>query len=440
MVVLIKAAQLLCSLSLLVLLHEFGHYLAARAFGVRVEKFYLFFNPWFTLFKKKIGDTEWGIGWLPLGGYAKIAGMVDESMDTDGLEKPPQPYEFRAKAAWKRLIIVLGGIIMNLITAWVIYSCLIWANGESYLPTSELRYGIVADSLLQDIGFKTGDKLLYVNGKEYENYADFSIASVVKPDAVVTVERDGKEVDVRMDKAYLAELLKRTPLYEPRIPLTIGMVRPNSPASEAGLKVGDSLVSINDSAAFFFDELKHSIHTHKEDTITVGVIRNNALASSRVAVPDSCIIGIAPETNLSGVFHFASKEYGFFSSFVAGAQRFRSTLNNYWNSLKLLFVPEAKAHKSVGGFISIGKIFPSTWDWNSFWSLTAFLSLMLAVMNVLPIPALDGGHAILILIELLTGKKLGTRVLITLQLVGMFLLFFLLIYANVNDVLRLFNP
>jgi len=440
MVILIKAAQLLCSLSILVLLHEFGHYIAARAFGVRVEKFYLFFNPWFTIFKRKIGDTEWGIGWLPLGGYAKIAGMVDESMDVDAVKKPPQPYEFRSKAAWKRLIIILGGIIMNLITAWVIYSGLIWANGESYLPTSELRYGIVADSLLQDIGFRTGDRLLYVNGKEYENYADFSIASVVKPDAVVTVEREGKEVDVRMDKAYLAELLKRSPLFEPRIPLTIGLVRPNSPASEAGLMIGDSLVAINDSAASFFDELKHSIRAHKEDTITVGVMRNNVLTTSRIAIPDSCIIGIAPDTDMAGIFHLSSKEYGFFASFGAGAQRFRSMLSNYWNSLKLLFVPEAKAHKSVGGFISIGKIFPSTWDWNSFWSLTAFLSLMLAVMNLLPIPALDGGHAILILIELLTGKKLGTRVLITLQLVGMCFLFLLLIYANVNDVLRLFNP
>ena len=440
MVILIKAAQLLCSLSILVLLHEFGHYIAARAFGVRVEKFYLFFNPWFTIFKKKIGDTEWGIGWLPLGGYAKIAGMVDESMDVDAVKKPPQPYEFRSKAAWKRLIIILGGIIMNLITAWVIYSGLIWANGESYLPTSELRYGIVADSLLQDIGFRTGDRLLYVNGKEYENYADFSIASVVKPDAVVTVEREGKEVDVRMDKAYLAELLKRSPLFEPRIPLTIGLVRPNSPASEAGLMIGDSLVAINDSVASFFDELKHSIRAHKEDTITVGVMRNNVLTTSRIAIPDSCIIGIAPDTDRAGIFHLSSKEYGFFASFGAGAQRFRSMLSNYWNSLKLLFVPEAKAHKSVGGFISIGKIFPSTWDWNSFWSLTAFLSLMLAVMNLLPIPALDGGHAILILIELLTGKKLGTRVLITLQLVGMCFLFLLLIYANVNDVLRLFNP
>jgi len=440
MVILIKAVQLICSLSILVLLHEFGHYIAARAFGVRVDKFYLFFNPWFTIFKKKIGDTEWGIGWLPLGGYAKIAGMVDESMDTDAIKKPAQPYEFRSKAAWKRLIIILGGIIMNLITAWVIYSCLIWSNGESYLPTSELRYGIVADSLLQDIGFRTGDRLRYVNGKEYENYADFSVASVVTPDAVVTVERDGKEVDIRMDKTYLAELLKRAPLYEPRIPLTIGMVRPNSPASEAGLMVGDSLVSINDSAASFFDELKHSIRAHKQDTISVGVMRSNALTTSRIAIPDSCIIGIAPDTDLSGVFRFASKEYGFFSSFGAGALRFRSMLSNYWNSLKLIFVPEAKAHKSVGGFISIGKIFPSTWDWNSFWSLTAFLSLMLAVMNLLPIPALDGGHAILILIELLTGRKLGTRVLVTLQLIGMFLLFLLLIYANVNDVLRLFNP
>ena len=440
MIILIKAAQFLCSLTILVLLHEFGHYIAARAFGVRVEKFYLFFNPWFSLFKKKIGDTEWGIGWLPLGGYAKIAGMVDESMDTDAIKKPPQPYEFRAKQAWKRLIIILAGIVMNLITAWIIYSTLIYTNGENYLPTRELRYGIVADSLLQEIGFKTGDKLLYVNGKEYENYADFSVASVVTPDALITVIRDEKQFDIRMDKSYLADLLKRSPVYEPRIPLTIGVVRPNSPADNAGLHVGDSLISINDTAATFFDQLKQAIRTHKGDTLTVDVMRNHQLNTVRIAIPDSCIIGIAPNMDLSGIFQFASKEYSLFASLIAGARHFHAMIKNYWNSLKLLFVPEAKAHKSVGGFISIGKIFPSTWDWTSFWSLTAFLSLMLAVMNLLPIPALDGGHAFLILIELITGKKLGTRVLVTLQLIGMFLLFLLLIYANVNDVLRLVNP
>lgn len=440
MIILIKAAQFLCSLTILVLLHEFGHYIAARAFGVRVEKFYLFFNPWFSLFKKKIGDTEWGIGWLPLGGYAKIAGMVDESMDTDAIKKPPQPYEFRAKQAWKRLIIILAGIVMNLITAWIIYSTLIYTNGENYLPTRELRYGIVADSLLQEIGFKTGDKLLYVNGKEYENYADFSVASVVTPDALITVIRDEKQLDIRMDKSYLADLLKRSPVYEPRIPLTIGVVRPNSPADNAGLHVGDSLISINDTAATFFDQLKQAIRTHKGDTLTVDVMRNDQLNTVRIPIPDSCIIGIAPNMDLSGIFQFASKEYSLFASLIAGARHFHAMIKNYWNSLKLLFVPEAKAHKSVGGFISIGKIFPSTWDWTSFWSLTAFLSLMLAVMNLLPIPALDGGHAFLILIELITGKKLGTRVLVTLQLIGMFLLFLLLIYANVNDVLRLVNP
>ncbi|MGP1362581.1 MAG: RIP metalloprotease RseP [Bacteroides sp.] len=439
MAILIKALQLLASLSLLVILHEFGHYIAARIFGVRVEKFYLFFNPYFSLFKKKIGQTEWGIGWIPLGGYAKIAGMVDESLDHNAIKRPPEPYEFRSKAAWKRLIIILGGIIMNLITAWVIYSALIFSAGETYLPTRAVRYGIVADSLMQEIGFKTGDKLLYVNGKTYEDFNDFMAASVLTPDAIVTVERNDQPVDVPIPKIYLAELLNKAPIFQLRLPLILDYVAPNSAAAIAGLQAGDSLLALDKSPATYFDEFRSCILAHPSDTVEVEVMRNGERIVTHVIVPDSCIVGIRRRNDLSKDFTFATYRPGFFASFTAGGKKFCSTIQRYWNSLKLFAVPEAKAHKSVGGFISIGKIFPSTWDWYSFWSLTAFLSLVLAVMNLLPIPALDGGHAILILIELLTGKKLGTRTLITLQLIGMFLLFFLLIYANTNDIIRLFS-
>ena len=437
MTVLIKAAQLLCSLSILVILHEFGHYLAARAFGVRVDKFYLFFDVGFALFKKKIGHTEWGIGWLPLGGYAKIHGMVDESLDKEGLKKPPQPYELRTQAAWKRLIIILGGIIMNLITAWVIYSALLWSEGASYLPTREIRYGVVADSLMYDLGFRNGDLLRYVNNKEYEDYADFSVAALLSPDAIITVERAGQSVDVQLSKAHLPELLKRTPLFELRFPLTIAKVAPNSAAQEAGLQIGDSLVALNGTPAYFFDEFSHCVRTHANDTIQVGVLREGQPLTLQVAVPDSAIVGIVPDMRLQRCFHIATSDYSFFGALGGGAGRVANTFAQYARSLKLFFVPEAKAHKSVGGFISIGNIFPSQWDWHAFWSLTAFLSLILAVMNLLPIPALDGGHAILILIELLTGKRLSTNLLVILQLVGMVLLFALLILANANDIIRL---
>lgn len=439
MVVLIKIAQVLTSLSILILLHEFGHYIAARIFGVRVEKFYLFYNPYFSLFKKKIGHTEWGIGWLPLGGYAKIAGMVDESLDTNTIAQAPKPYEFRSKAAWKRLIITLGGVTMNLITAWVIYSLLLFSNGESYLPTREIRYGIVADSLMQEIGFRTGDKLLYVNGKSFEAYNDFMLASLLTPDAIITVERNGKEHDVRLAKTYLPVLLKRAPLYELRIPISIAAIVPNSAASKAGLQVGDSLLRLNDSSIAFFDEFRSVIRQHPNDTLRTEVLRDGKRLTLPLVVPDSCIVGLIGNSDITQFFQIAHRDYSFFSALGGGGRRFYATLAQYWQSLKLLFVPEAKAHQSVGGFISIGKIFPAQWDWTSFWSLTAFLSIILAVMNVLPIPALDGGHAILILIELLTGKKLGVRVLVTLQIIGMVLLFALLIYANTNDVIRLFQ-
>ncbi len=437
MYVLVKAAQLLTSLSILILLHEFGHYIAARAFGVRVDKFYLFFDIGFSLFKKKIGDTEFGIGWLPLGGYAKIHGMVDESLDTKGLESPPAPYEFRSKAAWKRLIIMLGGIIMNLITAWVIYSCLLWSEGTSYLPTREVRYGIVADTLMAEIGFRDGDRLLYVNSKEYEDYADFSVAALLSPDAIITVQRGEDTVDVRLPKVYLPELMKRNPLFEIRIPLTIARVMPHSSAANAGLQEGDSLVALNGVKASYFDEFYDCVRSHSEDTIQVGVIRGGVERTIPVFVPDSAIVGVVPDMRLQRYFDIASSHYSFIGSLGGGVHRVGNTVTQYTRSLKLLFVPEAKAHQSIGGFISIGKIFPSQWNWHAFWSLTAFLSLMLAVMNLLPIPALDGGHAILLLIEILTGRRLGTRVLITLQVIGMVLLFALLIFANVNDVVRL---
>ncbi len=437
MTILIKAAQLLCSLSLLVVLHEFGHYFAARAFGVRVDKFYLFFDMGFALFRKKIGQTEWGIGWLPLGGYAKIHGMVDESLDREGLKQPPQPDEFRAQAAWKRLIIILGGIIMNLITAWVIYSALMWSEGAGYLPTNEIRYGIVADSLMSDIGFKDGDRLRYVNSREYEDYADFSMAALLSPGAIVTVEREWKPVDVQLSKVYLPELLKRDPLFEFRFPLTIAGVMSHSAAEAAGFQVGDSLVSLNGAPSLFFDQFYRCVRAHVNDTIQVGVMRAGQPITLNVVVPDSAIVGIVPDTHLQRHFQIATYNYSVLEAIGGGAKRVTNTFAQYARSLKLLFVPEAKAHQSIGGFISIGRIFPSQWDWHAFWSLTAFLSLILAVMNLLPIPALDGGHALLIIIELLTGKRLGTRVLVTLQLVGMVLLFALLIFANVNDIVRL---
>ncbi|MEW5845484.1 MAG: RIP metalloprotease RseP [Bacteroidota bacterium] len=439
MEILIKAGQFFLSLSILVILHELGHFLFAKLFKARVEKFYLFFNPWFSLFRFKRGETEYGIGWLPLGGYVKISGMIDESMDKEQLKQPPQPYEFRSKPAWQRLLIMIGGVLVNVVLALFIYSAVLYTWGEDYLPTKNLKYGVTCDSLALELGFRNGDKILYVGGKEIENFQQIAHDILLNENREVTVLRNSDTVKVNIPEDYLAKLVKSPIIFFPRIPFIIDDIKAGEPAERAGFAKGDRLLALNGQPALFFDEFKSEMLKSKGKTVKVTVDRNGNTVDLTVDVPETGIIGVYPVADLAKFFELRHKEYSLLKSIPAGVKKGFATISSYLKQLKLIFSPKTKAYESVGGFITIGKIFPSTWDWQAFWSLTAFLSIILAIMNILPIPALDGGHVMFLLYEIITGRKPGDKFLEYAQLVGMAILLALLLYANINDIVKLFR-
>ncbi|MGD9978150.1 MAG: RIP metalloprotease RseP [Bacteroidales bacterium] len=439
MEILVKTGQLLLSLSILVILHETGHFLFAKLFGARVEKFYLFFNPWFSLFKLKRGDTEYGLGWLPLGGYVKISGMIDESMDKEQLKQPPQPYEFRSKPAWQRLFIMIGGVLVNFILALVIYSAILYTWGEEYLATRNLKYGVACDSLAQELGFRNGDKILTVSGREIENFQQIAHDILLNENREVVVLRGNDTVKITVPEAEVPKLVKSPMIFLPRFPFVVDELRADDVAEKSGLKKEDKLLAINDEPKQFFDEFKEAMQQNKGKTVSITVLRDTVPITLQVDVPKTGIIGVVPVTDLKKFYEINRKEYNFLQSFPAGIKRGVSIVKSYLKQLKLVFNPETKAYESLGGFITMGKIFPSTWDWQSFWSLTAFLSIILAVMNILPIPALDGGHVLFLFYEIITGRKPGDKFLEYAQIFGMIILFALLLYANANDVIKLFK-
>lgn len=439
MEILVKTGQFLLSLSILVILHEMGHFLFAKLFGARVEKFYLFFNPWFSLFKVKRGETEYGMGWLPLGGYVKISGMIDESMDKEQMKQPPQPYEFRSKPAWQRLFIMTGGVLVNFVLALLIYSAILFTWGEEYLATRSVKYGVACDSLALELGFKNGDKILTVSGQEVENFLQISHDILLNENRDVEVLRGADTITVSVDPSKLAKLVKNPMIFVPRMPFIVEELRPNDVAEKSGFKKGDKLIAINNEPKEFFDEFKDALRQNKNKSLDITVLRDTGKVNLRVDVPETGIVGVVPVTDLKTFFEINKKEYSLFESFPAGVKRGFSTIRSYLKQLKLIFSPETKAYESLGGFITIGKIFPATWDWQSFWALTAFLSIILAIMNILPIPALDGGHVLFLLFEMVTGRKPGDKFLEYAQIVGMVILLALLLYANANDVIRLFK-
>lgn len=439
MEILIKAGQFFLSLSILVILHELGHFLFAKLFKTRVEKFYLFFNPWFSLFKIRRGETEYGVGWLPLGGYVKISGMIDESMDKEQLKQPPQPYEFRSKPAWQRLLIMIGGVLVNVILALFIYSAVLYTWGEDYLPTKSLKYGVSCDSLATELGFRNGDKILYVGGKEIENFQQIAHDILLNENRDVTVLRGTDTLNIKIAEDYVAKLVKSPIIFFPRIPFIVDDVKSGEPAEKAGFIKGDRLLALNGQPAQFFDEFKSEMQRSKGKNVKVTVERNGNPIDLNVDVPETGIIGVYPVTDLGKFFELSHREYSFLHSIPAGVKKGFATISSYLKQLKLIFSPKTKAYESVGGFITIGKIFPSTWDWQAFWSLTAFLSIILAIMNILPIPALDGGHVMFLLYEIITGRKPGDKFLEYAQLVGMAILLALLLYANINDIVKLFR-
>ncbi|GET20767.1 RIP metalloprotease RseP [Prolixibacter denitrificans] len=442
MVVLVKAAQLILSLSILVVLHEFGHFIFAKLFKCRVEKFYLFFDPWFSLFKFKKGETEYGVGWLPLGGYVKISGMIDESMDKEQMKQPPQPWEFRSKPAWQRLLIMIGGVLFNLLFALFLYAMVLYTWGEQYLPTANVKYGIVTSDTGKEIGFQNGDKILNVDGKKVADFTKIVPTIVLEKASYVEVERDGKDVKVPITQEDIAKLLNNKNVMGVRIPYSLkvhGFMK-KSPARDAGMDIGDKVVAINGQHFTYNDQFVQALKDAKGKTVDVTIDRDGATKTLPVTIGENGLLGVERTMmNLDSLFTFKTLTYGFWQSIPAGVTKGFNTVDNYLKQFKLLFQPETKAYESLGGFIAIGNIFPGIWDWRSFWNLTAFLSIILAVMNILPIPALDGGHVLFLLYEIISGRKPSDKFLEYAQIAGMVILFALLIFANGNDIIKLFK-
>ena len=439
----LQAAYLISSLSILVIIHEFGHYITAKMFKCRVEKFYLFFDPWFSIFKKKIGETEYGIGWLPLGGYVKISGMVDESMDKEQLKQPAQPWEFRSKPAWQRLIIMLAGVTMNVLLAFFIYAMILYTWGETKLPNQNVTNGImVTDSIMSNIGLRNGDKIKAVNGAPVQYFNDVPAKILLGKE--ITVERDGKDQTIHIPINMIEQLVEKkgkkgVSLISARMPVMIGgfyEIPGNDNISR--LKVFDKIVAVDSTPVQFFDEMAPAIANKKGDSVTLTVIRDEKPVQTRIKVDTSGIIGFYNITDSQadslGILKQETKEYSLLASFPAGVRKTGEQLNFYVQQFKLILNPETGAYKGLGGFKTMASIFPDYgWNWEAFWKITAFFSIILAFMNLLPIPALDGGHVVFTLIEMITGRKPSDKFLEYAQIVGMVILFALLIYANGND-------
>lgn len=437
----IKAGQLLLSLSILVILHEFGHYITARWFKCRVEKFYLFFDPWFSLFKKKIGDTEYGLGWLPLGGYVKIAGMIDESMDKEAMSLPAQPWEFRSKPAWQRLIIMLGGIIVNVLLAILIFSLVLYKWGDSKIPMSSLKHGVaIQDSLLYQVGFRSGDKIISIDGKSADFLDDAAYKVFTGKSAIV--DRNGVQIPLNFPANLIGKLVESKrrsgSLITPRVPAIIDFIDKNAPVKKAGLQKGDIITSIDSQAVHFFDEMKTLLAASKGNTVQVGITRSGQNLVLQTTLMPEKKLGVLPildEKKLDSmqVLKLIHNEYSLAASFPAGAALTKEKLVGYVDQFRLIFDSKTEAYKGLGGFKAMANAFPGVWHWESFWRLTALLSIILAFMNLLPIPALDGGHVMFTLYEMITGRKPHEKFLEYAQIAGMIFLLSLMVLANAND-------
>ncbi|MBP8776813.1 MAG: RIP metalloprotease RseP [Bacteroidaceae bacterium] len=444
---LIKALQLILSLSLLVLIHEGGHFLFARLFKVRVEKFYIFFNPWFSLFKHRFkhkqpdgsikeGETEYGLGWLPLGGYCKIAGMIDESMDTEQMAQPEQPWEFRSKPAWQRLLIMVGGVLFNFILALIIYAAILFSWGESYIKPQDYKFGMEFGEVAHGIGFKDGDILLKADKQDlsYDGYLR-QIADARE----VTVQRGSTQAVVYMPEDLMPQLMAAKEHFAtPILPYVIDSIVPGRGLAKANFQRGDSIIAVNGHIVHSFNAYGTYMASLKENKgsrdINLTYVRKGITDTTLVRL-DSAYLGGAYPFMADRYFRVCTKEYGALEAIPAGIQLGVKTLSGYVGDMKYVFTKEGA--NSLGGFGTIGSIFPATWNWYAFWQMTAFLSIILAFMNILPIPALDGGHVLFLIYEIVARRKPSDKFLERAQMVGMFLLFGLLIWANFNDLLRM---
>lgn len=434
--ILIIAAQLILSLSILIVLHEFGHFLPARAFNIKVEKFYLFFDPWFSLFKRKIGETEWGIGWLPLGGYVKIAGMIDESMDTEQMKQPAQPWEFRSKPAWQRLIVMLGGVTVNFILGILIYSLVLYVWGETSLPTSNTTYGIYADSLAQKMGLQSGDKIIALDNEPVKYFKDIRISIFEKESKTIQIERNGQAMSLDIPENLVGELANYKGVFiTPSFPCEIAAVAKKSPADSAGLEVGDKIIALNGQPINSFYDFSMNIVDYKSTPIDIQILRDQDTLNQKLRTTDEGKVGILayPETHY---FDFDTINYSLGASFPAGYQKSVGFLGLQINAFGKMFRGKVDASKSLGGFGTIAQMFGTEWDWRRFWYMTAVLSLILGFMNLLPIPALDGGHVMFLLYEVVTGRKPSDKFMEYATMVGFILILGLVLYANGLDILR----
>ena len=447
---LIKALQLVLALSLLVLLHEGGHFFFAKLFGVRVEKFYIFFDYKFSLFKfkPKSSDTEYGIGWIPLGGYCKISGMIDESFDTEQMKKPAQPWEFRTKPAWQRLLIMIGGVLVNFLLALFIYSMILFYWGESYIPVKDMSLGMKFNKEAKSYGFRDGDILVGTDTKAFREFSANLYRDISEAHRVDII-RDGKPMSISLPgDLNLLSMIKADPAFvRPLIPAQVDSVLPGSPAQKMGLVKGDRILALNgapvDSYNEFIDQLAHradmmAVATTLADslkarTVTIAYERGAECDTADVVLTADLKLGFVVKS-IAGLYEPVTEEYGFFESFPAGIKYGWNVLASYVDDLKYVF--SAEGAKSLGGFGAIGNLFPAAWDWHIFWQMTAFLSIILAFMNILPIPALDGGHVLFLLYEMITRRKPSEDFMIKAEYVGFGLLILLLVVANLNDVLR----
>ncbi|HIZ00772.1 MAG TPA: RIP metalloprotease RseP [Candidatus Bacteroides merdipullorum] len=446
---LIRALQLILSLSLLVIIHEMGHFLFARLFKTRVEKFCLFFDPWFTLFKfkPKRSETEYAVGWLPLGGYVKISGMIDESMDLEQMKQPPQPWEFRSKPAWQRLLIMVGGVLFNFLLALFIYSMILFAWGDTYIPVQKAPLGMDFNETMHQVGFQDGDVLISADGKPFERMGADLLMGIVDA-RQVTVLRDGKEASVYIPDGLMDRLLADSVRFADfRIPFVLDSLAAGSPAQLAGLLPGDSITHLDGQRIAYLDFREQMARRHEQYAqaptdstaqalrdITLTYMRQGVENTIALRVDTAFTIGVYAVGQTDRLLPVVQKDYSFFASFPAGVKLGVETLKGYVGQMKYLFSKEGA--KQLGGFGAIGSIFPATWDWHQFWYMTAFLSIILAFMNILPIPALDGGHVLFLIYEIVARRKPSDKFMERAQMVGMFLLFALLIWANLNDVIR----
>lgn len=435
----VKAGQLVLSLSILVVLHELGHFLPAKWFKCRVEKFYLFFDPWFSLVKKKIGETVYGVGWLPLGGYVKISGMIDESMDKEQMKLPAQPWEFRAKPAWQRLIIMIGGVTVNLLLGFFIFAMILFVWGDEYLPTSNLKYGVYVDSLGERIGIRNGDHIVGVNGKEVTNFNKLSGDFILNEAKTIQVRRDGQLLNLQVPEGSIRTLISRKgdPLARPAFPMVVDSVDTGKAKfSRNALQHGDTIIALNGQPVSSYYEFQSKKQDLKNQDIDIAVVRGGDTMQVRAKTDEKGSVGFYP-MGPDRFLRFETNDYSFLESLPAGVEKGWSTLIMNIKNFKLLFTsPEVKASESLGSFLSIGNMFGAEWDWERFWSMTALLSIVLAFMNILPIPALDGGHVLFTLYEMISGRKPGDKFMEYAQMFGMILLLLLMAYALGLDFWR----